>query len=476
MLITPENTPHIHLVGVCGTAMGNVAVALKQRGFRVTGSDTGVYPPMSDVLQAHGIPLSSFDRTNTAAPDLFVMGNAIPRGNPEAEEILTKRLPCRSLPEVIRDVFVGDRKLVLVTGTHGKTSTTAMIAHILQASDVPVSYLFGGVMVGGSTGFNWDPDSRIFVLEGDEYDTAFFDKTSKFLKFSPDILVINALEFDHGDIFRDLEDIRRAFRFLLRRTPETALVIANGSDSEVDALEQHAYSRWQRFGDSSCDRDCSARIRQTAPCDGKLSIEAVCNGQMYHWCWSLPGLHNARNGLAAALAAIELGIDAKLAFHQLDSFPGVVRRFQLRHHDGRRDIRVIEDFAHHPTAIGETIRGARELFPESRIVAVVEPATNTLRSGLLSVELSAAMSLADLGVLLPKPQTKRHAQTENAVSTPMDQVSNQVLQLTDLDDFEDRLSGLIKEGDVLLFMSNGTFQGALTGTIERLRKEDPDAN
>lgn len=454
--------------------MGNVAIALKQLGFQVTGSDAGIYPPMSDVLKAHGVSISSFDVANTTNPDLFIIGNAIPRGNPEAEEILNRRLPYLSLPEIIRDVFVGNRKLVLVTGTHGKTSTTAMIAHILQASGVPVSYLFGGVLVGSSTGFNWDPESGIFVLEGDEYDTAFFDKTAKFLKFSPDILVMNALEFDHGDIFRDLEDIRRAFRFLLRRTPGNAVVIANSSDPEVQELENHCYSRWQWFGDSGVNSQNDGWIERTASCDGKLCIDGTVNGQNVQWRWSLPGMHNGRNGLAAILAAVELGIDPGKAACQLESFPGVLRRFQQRYLDPNRGIRVIEDFAHHPTAISETIRGARELFPESRIVAVVEPATNTLRSGMLTDDLFAAMDLADLSVLLPKPPTKRHAANDDSAHALIGQVESQVIQLTDLEDFEEWMERTIRKNDVLLFMSNGSFQGVLDRAIEFLRGEEPD--
>lgn len=339
-----------------------------------------------------------------------------------------------------------------------------MIGHILLQNQVDCSYLIGGVMAGQNTGFRWSSSSRVFVLEGDEYDTAFFDKTSKFLKFMPDILVINAVEFDHGDIFEDLEAIRRSFRHLLRRTPGDARIIANTDDPEVAALVGASYSQWREIGNGQKSNRlaCIDAMKANA---GLVTIQATYGKTLLKWSWCLPGLHNARNGLAAICAACELGVDPDLAADALSHFPGVKRRFQLRHVDQLRNIHVFEDFAHHPTSIRETIAGTRKLFADRRIVAWVEPATNTMRSGILAEDLTDALGSADFSVLLPVPPDRRHAISTSGAHGGLARTGESVVCLAALDDFEELLARVAEEGDVWLFMSNGTFQGTLDRAI-----------
>lgn len=458
MLMDRSRIRHIHLVGIGGSAMVNVAAGLKQMGYRVTGSDGPVYPPSSTVLQHADIPVLPFQEENLNGPDLFVIGNAIPRGNPEVEALLNNRQPMTSMPEIIRDFFVEDRKLILVTGTHGKTTTTAMVVHMLMSVGIPVSFMLGGVPVGWDGGFRHDPDSRVFVLEGDEYDTAFFDKTSKFLKFSPDCLIINALEFDHGDIFRDLEDIRRSFRFLLRRTPSRATVIANVDDTDVRALEPVCRSVWKRFGMNATEkldgRVCAMEGRQ-----GRIRVTADVQGVRCEWEWKLPGVHNAMNAVAAALGASAVGVKPDDALKALGSFRGVMRRFQIHLDSGPDGIQIIEDFAHHPTAIRNTIAAARELYPGRRIVAVVEPATNSIRSGMFQEDLTESMETSDMAVLLPIPPRGRSLVTAECPA-PV-RAGSDIVQIGARDAFREFLNQKCHPGDMLLFMSNGNLQGFL---------------
>ncbi len=457
-----ESGSHIHFVGICGTAMGNVAIGLKKRGFTVTGSDKGVYPPMSEVLEGNGIRVLPFGLDNTRDPDFFVIGNAIPRGNVEVEEILNRRKAFCSLPEILRDVFVEGRRLVMITGTHGKTTTTALVYHILKENDLNPAVMMGGVPQGLKSGFEWSTKSELFVMEGDEYDTAFFDKTSKFLKFSPDILVINAIEFDHADIFDSVADIEKAFRFLLRRTPGNAKVLANGDDARALALKSDCYSKFASFGFGEKN---PYRIVSVTYGDGRMKVELDMDGEHISLISGMPGKHNAMNIAGACSVCRELGVSATGLEQAIATFPGVRRRFEERAFNEVTGGRVIEDFAHHPTAVSATIRGAREIFPGKRIVAFFEPASNTMRRGELRSELLTALNMADIAFLLPVPQGRREL-AQNTPEIPVGSLAERVVGLNKQNEIENIFREQVYPGDVILILSNGTGQGSLEKAID----------
>lgn len=452
---------HVHFVGICGTGMGNVAIGLKERGFKVTGSDKGIYPPMSDALKGKGISIQPFDLANTNEPDLFVIGNAIPRGNVEVENILNNRKSFCSLPELLRDVFIEDRKLVMITGTHGKTTTTALIFHILRECTLNPSCMIGGVLQGQESGFVWSPESRIFVMEGDEYDTAFFDKTAKFLKFSPDILVISAIEFDHADIFDSVADIEKSFRFLLRRTAGNAMVFANGDDERVMKLKPYSYSKFMSYGFGQSNQNRLLSLRYDS---GKLHLILEIEHQRLSLVSGLSGRHNAMNITAASAVCLRLGVPVNCLEQAVASFPGVRRRFEQRAFNKVTGTRVIEDFAHHPTAVAATIRGTREVFPDNRIVAFFEPASNTMRRGEMQQELLLSLELANVAFILSIPESKREL-VQNTKPLQVGKLSKTVTGLEQDADIDALLLETIEPGDIVLFMSNGTGQGVLEKAI-----------
>ncbi len=452
---------HVHFVGICGTAMGNVAIGMKEKGFKVTGSDKGIYPPMSDVLKGKGIPVQSFAMANTGDPDLFVIGNAIARGNVEVEDILNNRKPFCSLPELLANVFIENKRLIMVTGTHGKTTTTALIFHILKENHLNPSGMIGGVIRGQESGFAWSQKSEVFVMEGDEYDTAFFDKTSKFLKFSPDVLVVNSIEFDHADIFDSVADIEKAFRFLLRRTPGNAVVLANGDDKRVMALKSHSHSRFMSYGFGQPNR---YRILSIGYDTGEMKLQMQMAGQQLSLTSSLPGRHNAMNIAAACSVCLALGVPVRGLERAVACFPGVRRRFEQQAFNKATGTRVIEDFAHHPTAVAATIRGAKDMFPESRIVAFFEPASNTMRRGEMRQELVNSLELADIAFLLPVPEGKREL-AQRIESVPVGKLTETVTGLNEDVDMKFLLEQTIQDGDVILLMSNGTGQGVLQKAV-----------
>jgi len=321
--------------------------------------------------------------------------------------------------------------------------------------------MVGGVLQGEESGFAWSPESKIFVMEGDEYDTAFFDKTAKFLKFSPDILVINSIEFDHADIFDSVEDIERSFRFLLRRMAGNALVLANGDDDRVMRLKPHSHSRFKSygFGQSNPNRILSLRYDS-----GKMHLDLELKNQRLSLISGLFGRHNATNIAAASTVCLALGVSVKGLERAVTSFPGVRRRFEQRAFNKVTGTRVIEDFAHHPTAVSATIKGTREVFPLSRIVAFFEPASNTMRRGELQQELVSSLTLAEIAFILPVPESRREL-VQNTEPVHVGKLSETVTGLAHDVDMEALLRETIQPGDIVLFMSNGTGQGVLEKTI-----------
>ena len=385
-------------MGICGTAMGNAALLARAAGHEVSGSDTGVYPPMSNVLSEAGIRVNEgYDPARLAAlkPDAVVIGNAMMRGNPEVEWLLeTRSIPFTSLPAMLHDQVLAGRRNIVVAGTHGKTTTTAIAAFLLIENGRNPGYLIGGVPQDPPHGAFLGSASDPFVIEGDEYDSAFFDKRSKFIHYAPHVAVINNIEFDHADIFRDLADVQRAFNHFARIIPRNGWAVVNGDDSNVRSLGAMPWTRVVRVG---TEEGNDARIVDCADSAGGSSFGLEWRGRP--WCavrWSLAGVYNARNAAMAAVAAgLALGDESPtgLSLDCLARFRGVRRRQEVIAE--ARGITVIEDFGHHPTAISETLRSFRAKFPGALLTAVFEARSNTARSRMLQAGFERALSHAD---------------------------------------------------------------------------------
>jgi UDP-N-acetylmuramate: L-alanyl-gamma-D-glutamyl-meso-diaminopimelate ligase len=392
----------IYFMGVCGTAMGNAALLLRAAGHEVSGADSGVYPPMSSVLAEAGIALhEGYDavRLERLKPDLVVIGNAMSRGNPEVEWLLDSRaIPFKSLPQVLHEFILGSRRNIVVAGTHGKTTTTALAAFLLRANGRDPGFLIGGVPqdppVGNHLGLAADP----FVIEGDEYDSAFFDKRSKFIHYAPHVAVLNNLEFDHADIFRDLADVQRTFSHLTRIVPRWGFIVMNGDDDNLRALGPMPWTRVVRVGTGEGN---DARLVDFSESADGARFRLLWRGE--RWAdvsWTLPGLFNARN---AAMAAVAVGLELfgqgerpdprALKLDALTQFRGVKRRQEIL--VGTPRLTVIEDFGHHPTALAETLHSLRARHPGATLTAVFEPRSNTARTKVLQSGFLRALSQAD---------------------------------------------------------------------------------
>ncbi len=381
----------VHLIGVCGTAMASLAILLKQRGAEVIGSDEHVYPPMSELLAREGIALLEGYQADhiTADLDVVVIGNAVSRGNPEVEAVLDHRVRYVSLPEMIRNEFLWQHRSVVVTGTHGKTTTSFMVTWILAETGLDPSFLVGGISK------NFETSARLgrgdwFVVEGDEYDTAFFDKTAKFLKYLPDIVVMNNLEFDHADIYRDLDELRLAFRRLVRLIPEGGRLILNADDPETMALGADARCRVETFG-LEASADWSAEDIAYQP-EG-THFDVVHAGARMSVDTTAVGAFNVRNALGAMACAAAVGVAPAKAAAALQGFRGVTRRFEIRGQAG--DVTVYDDFAHHPTAVRETLSGVRAAGFGGKIWALFEPRSATACRRIFQQDFAASLQLAD---------------------------------------------------------------------------------
>jgi UDP-N-acetylmuramate: L-alanyl-gamma-D-glutamyl-meso-diaminopimelate ligase len=382
---------HLHILGICGTFMGGLAAIARSAGHVVTGCDANVYPPMSTQLERLGIALcEGFDpaQLDGAAQeaDVFVIGNVVSRGNPLMEAIMNARRPYVSGPQWLYENVLATRDVVAVAGTHGKTTTSAMLAHILERAGRSPAFLIGGVPVDFGVSARLTA-TRLFVIEADEYDTAFFDKRSKFVHYRPAVAILNNLEYDHADIFADLAAIETQFHHFVRTIPANGTIVANGADDALArVLSRGAWSAIERFahadtpGTADCTIDDAGRVRRRDAAQGTLAF-----GQS--------GRHNQLNALAAIVAAIAVGVAAEEAVAALATFQGVRRRMELR--GSVRDIRVYDDFAHHPTAIATTIDGLRRRERSGRILAVVEPRSNTMKLGTMKAALPGSLAQAD---------------------------------------------------------------------------------
>ncbi|PAW67209.1 MAG: Mur ligase [Opitutia bacterium Tous-C1TDCM] len=414
----------IYFMGICGTAMGNAALLARAAGHDVLGADSGVYPPMSTVLAGAGIALhEGYDaaRLERLAPDLVVIGNAMSRGNPEVEWLLeTRALAFTSLPALLHDFVLRPRRNLVICGTHGKTTTTALAAFLLRAAGRDPGFLIGGVPQDPPTGAHLGAAADPFVIEGDEYDSAFFDKRSKFIHYAPHFAVLNNLEFDHADIFRDLADVQRTFSHLARIVPRHGAVIMNGDDANLRALGAMAWTRTVRVG---LGEHCDTRIVDFAEDANGASFRLNWRGEAWGTVrWSQPGIFNARN---AAMAATAAGLALQpapaspdpalldprtLALGALEQFRGVKRRQERLLHTPA--LTVIEDFGHHPTALAETLQSFRARFPGALLTAVFEPRSNTARTRAMQAGFMRALALADEVYLGPVNRPEKLAPEE----------------------------------------------------------------
>jgi UDP-N-acetylmuramate: L-alanyl-gamma-D-glutamyl-meso-diaminopimelate ligase len=392
---------HIHLSGICGTAMASLAGLLQLQGHRITGSDKAAYPPMSDLLRSLGIPvLEPYAESNLEpAPDLVVIGNALSRGNPEVERVLDERIPFTSMAALVREEFLEGRESLVVAGTHGKTTTTSMLSWIYQVAShedaaLEPSFLIGGVAENFGSSFQLR-QTRTFIIEGDEYDTAFFDKGPKFLHYFPDALILTHVEFDHADIYADLEAVKVAFKRLVNLIPRRGVLVAfDGSDNVTECISK-AFCRVERYGFRP---ESAWQIRNLRHSDGQTRWEIWYNGEPWsEMAMQLAGEHNALNATAAAALAFARGIGREAIRTALASFKSVKRRLEVR--DVIRGITIIDDFAHHPTAIRETLRALRSVYPNAHLWAVLEPRSNTLRRKVLEQDLVGSLRMADRVIL-----------------------------------------------------------------------------
>jgi UDP-N-acetylmuramate: L-alanyl-gamma-D-glutamyl-meso-diaminopimelate ligase len=456
---------HIHLSGICGTAMASLAGLLQLEGHRITGSDKAAYPPMSDLLRALGIPvMEPYAETNLEpAPDLVVIGNALSRGNPEVERVLDERIPFTSMAALLHEEFLKGREPLVVAGTHGKTTTTSMLAWIFQAAArerpaLEPSFLIGGVAENFGSSFQLRP-TRVFIVEGDEYDTAFFDKGPKFLHYFPDGLILTHVEFDHADIYADLEAVKTAFKRLVNLVPRRGLIVAYDGSANVTECLEHALCRVERYGFTDGAEWKLENFRYQA---GLAKWEVWREGSLWlELEMALAGEHNALNATAAAALASDRGIGRETIAAALRSFKSVKRRLEVRAEIG--GVTVIEDFAHHPTAIRETLRALRSVYPRARLWAILEPRSNTLRRKVLEADLVASLRLADRVVLAGVYQQQRIPDAERLhpedVVEKLTEGGTEAELLPDADAIVGGVVGQVAPGDVLAILSNGGFDG-----------------
>jgi UDP-N-acetylmuramate: L-alanyl-gamma-D-glutamyl-meso-diaminopimelate ligase len=435
----------IHFVGVCGTAMASVAALCRELGHTVTGSDENVYPPMSTFLESRGIRiLPGFRESNLDhQPDLIVIGNAMKRGNPEVERALDERLRICSLPELVRKHFIRGKHSVVIAGTHGKTTTTSLLAWVMESAGLSPGFLIGGIPNNFGCGARVG-EGKHYIIEGDEYDTAFFDKRSKFVHYLPDTVVLNNIEFDHADIFRDLWAVKRAFRQLVAIVPRHGIIIANGEDANVREVVDGAHCRVRLFTKAD-------------------AAEFVL---------PMAGEHNQHNAAAAAVCAMELGLSREQIQGGFASFTGIKRRMEVR--GEAAGVTVLDDFAHHPTAIAETIRAIREKYPRRRLWALFEPRSNTTRRNVFQHELAESLSLAD-GVFISRVDRlqelgENERLNPEAIVQHLRSRGRLAEYSPNAEEIVSRLVPNLHEDDVVAVFSNGKFDGIHDKLLARLRQ------
>ena len=452
----------IHLIGVCGTAMATLAAMLKRKGHDVRGSDQDVYPPMSDFLASEAIPTLAGYRAEhiTGDLDLVVIGNAISRGNPELEEVLDRKIRYCSLPEAIREQFLWGARSIVIAGTHGKTTTTSLAGWVLTHGGLDPSVLIGGIARNfGDHGSSYRlGQGRDFVIEGDEYDSAFFDKTAKFLKYLPDVAVINNVEFDHADIYADFEAVMLAFRRLVSLVPRRGLLLVGADSAAARALAEKAVSRVETFGTGD-EMDWQAHDLEPAGASTRFKVRR--SGSPFG-VFEVPlvGAHNVRNALAAIAVATEAGVGAERIGDALRAFAGVKRRLEVV---GVADgVTVYDDFAHHPTAVAETLAGLRASNPAARIWAVFEPRSASSCRRVFQDDFARAFTGADEVLIAPIFRSRLPETERLSIPQLVRELRARGQSAREAESIDDIVTGIAREhrpGDLVILMSNGGFGG-----------------
>ncbi len=468
----PESTRHIHFMGVCGTGMAAMAAMLKSQGYIVTGSDVHVYPPMSDFLANAGIVIcDGYNAANlNPRPDLVIVGNVITRKNTEAIALASLRIPYLSFPQLLNRRFLASKKSVVVAGTHGKTTTSSLLATLLYGAGLEPGFLIGGIVQAFSCNFRVG-DGPYFVVEGDEYDTAFFDKGPKFLHYSPHIAIITSIEFDHADIYADLESVKKSFRRLIAIMPKDGCLVAHLDDPVVAELVADAPCRVVGYGNGPhCDW-----VLSKYSCDvNGSSFDALYRSEHFGYFETvMPGKHNCLNALAVIAVLADIGVSPKIISHELKKFKGVKRRQEVRGEIG--GVTVIDDFAHHPTAVRETIAALKAVYAQRRLIVVFEPRTNSSRRRVFQQDYLQVFDKADM-IIVKEP--------EPLVALPEDQrfsakelVSGLVGKGSDAYYFPttDKILGylmtVVSSGDVVAVMSNGGFDNIHVRLLDMLSKQ-----
>jgi len=466
----------IHFIGVCGTAMATLAAMLKHKGFDVGGSDQDVYPPMSEFLASEGIPAVSGYRAEniTAEVELVIVGNAISRGNPELEEVLDRKIRYCSLPEAIREHFLWGARSIVIAGTHGKTTTTALAGWLLTDGGVDPSVFIGGIARNfGDGGSSYRVgQGREFVIEGDEYDSAFFDKTAKFLKYLPDIAVVSNVEFDHADIYPDFDAVALAFRRFVNLVPRRGLLLIGVDSSGALALKDTARSRVETFGLSE---DVVWQAHDLEPAATSTRFRVRRHGFPFgSFEVPLQGAHNIRNALAAVVIAAEVGISVEQIGKSLKSFAGVKRRLEIV--GTAHGVIVYDDFAHHPTAVAETLAALRASHPEARIWAVFEPRSASSCRRIFQDDFARAFAPADEVLIAPVfrsslPESERLSVRQ--LARDLGDCRQSARDVKSLDDIVEILVREHRHGDLVVLMSNGGFGGIHRRILEALRRLPP---
>jgi UDP-N-acetylmuramate: L-alanyl-gamma-D-glutamyl-meso-diaminopimelate ligase len=454
----------VHFVGICGTAMASAAAAMQEKGVQVTGSDQNVYPPMSTFLAERKIEvISGYAEQNLAhKPDVVVIGNAISRGNPEAEYVLDHKLPYCSLPELLKEFFIRGKRSLVVTGTHGKTTTTSLLTWVFEHNGLNPSYLIGGIPTNLGQGARFT-DSEWFIIEGDEYDTAFFDKRSKFVHYLPEVAIINNLEFDHADIFDSLEPIKTAFKYFIRLIPRNGLLLGNGDDANLAPLLNVTHCPVKRFGLAEGNAVQAFNIRY-GPTATMFEIPS------FKFHTNFVGELNVRNALAVVACAKHCGLKNHQIQSAFDTFKGIKRRMEVRGIAG--GVTVVDDFGHHPTAIRETLRALRIKYPTQKLWAIFEPRTNTTRRNVFQTELADAFADANSVVVSQVARLELLAPEERLDPARLMQdlktLGKDAAYLPDVDAIVSHVVSSAQGGEIVVVFSNGGFGGIHCKLLERL--------
>jgi len=447
----------IHILGICGTFMGGLALLARESGYEITGSDENIYPPMSDHLNEQGIKITlGYAVEDIPEADVYLIGNALSRGNEAVEYLLNKRANILSGPEWLYTSILRNKKVIAVSGTHGKTSTTAMIAWIFEHAGKDIGYLIAGKPN------NFEVSSRlgaeeVFVIEADEYDTAFFDKRAKFIHYHPDILVLNNIEFDHADIYSDLSEILKQFHHLIRTLPSDASIIFPEADNNIETLFK--LGCWSKKIGFSGEKDSNNYYR--ALIEDFSSSQIVSRKKVGTLNWSMLGEHNAMNAMSAILACQECGIDVEDSLEALKVFLGVARRQQLVLENDK--VTLIDDFAHHPTAIKTTLKGLRDKYKSSRIIALIEMRSNTMKSGLHDDLLNEATEEADMVYWKSDNDSQLRLLKANAPA--------KTKIISSVEETVEDVVDLLKPNDLIITMSNGNFDGLSTSLFQALNND-----